>query len=83
MNIKTTVINSFANFVLGSSIFTRVKAVVQRQDDKIDLTGPEKRAAAMAEMQDIGLEIANWAFSLAIELAVTYFRSQAGKSIHL
>lgn len=83
MNIKSTVINSFGTFILGSSIFERVKAVVQRQDEKSNLTGPEKRDAALSEMKDIGLEIANWAFSLAIELAVAFLRSRSGQSVKL
>lgn len=74
MKLAPTIINSFAKFVIGSDVFTRVKAVVERQESK-ELSGVEKRQAALDEIKEIGLEIANWAINLALELAVAYLRS--------
>lgn len=78
MSLKTTVIQSFAKFLLGSDTFERVKAVVLRQEDK-DLTGSQKRESALEEIKLIGLGIATWATNLAIELVVAYLRTLSGE----
>lgn len=78
MNLKSTIISSFASFLLGSDTFDRVKGVVLRQENK-DLTGEEKRTAAFNEIKMIGMGIATWALNLAIELAVSWLRTQADK----
>lgn len=77
MNLKSTLISSFASFVLGSTIFEKIKAVILRQDEK-ELTGAEKRHAAILEIKEIGLDIANWLVNLGIELAVAWLRTKAG-----
>lgn len=79
MSLKTTIIQSFASFILGSDTFERVKAVVLRQDEK-DLSGSEKRDAAYKEIKLIGMGIASWALNLAIELAVSWLRTKTGES---
>lgn len=79
MNIKATIIGSFANFLLGSDTFDRIKGVVLRQEEK-DIPGAEKRVAAFDEIKLIGMGVATWAVNLAIELAVTYLRTLAGNS---
>ena len=78
MNLKATVISSFAKFLLGSDTFERIKAVVLRQEDK-DLPGEAKRISAVDEIKVIGLGIATWAVNLAIELAVSYLRTVSGE----
>lgn len=78
MSLKTTVIQSFAKFLLGSDTFERVKAVVLRQEDK-DLSGSQKRESALQEIKLIGLGIATWATNLAIELVVAYLRTLSGE----
>lgn len=78
MSLKTTVIQSFAKFLLGSNTFERVKAVVLRQEDK-NLTGSQKRESALEEIKLIGLGIATWATNLAIELVVAYLRTLSGE----
>lgn len=78
MSLKTTVIQSFAKFLLGSDTFERVKAVVLRQEDK-NLTGSQKRESALEEIKLIGLGIATWATNLAIELVVAYLRTLSGE----
>jgi hypothetical protein len=76
MNLKTTVISSFASFLLGSTIFERIKAVILRQDGK-ELTGAEKRHAALMEIKEIGIDIAGWLINLGIELAVAWLRTKS------
>lgn len=78
MNIKGTVISSFANFLLGRDIFSRLRGTVERQADT-ELTGPQKRAAVFEELKTIGLELENWAINLGIELAVAWMMTQASK----
>lgn len=78
MALKATIISSFAKFLLGSDTFDRVKAVVLRQEDK-DLSGAQKREAAFEEIKLIGMGIATWAVNLAIELSVSWLRTQADK----
>lgn len=79
MKVAPFLIDRFASFLIGSDVFSRVKATVERQDAK-ELTGEEKRAAAVSEFKTIGLEIAKWAVNLAIELAVAFLRSKAGQT---
>lgn len=74
MAIKATIISSFANFILGSGTFDRIKGIVMRQEDK-DISGAEKRHLAFEEFKVLGIGIASWAVNLAIELAVAYFRT--------
>ena len=78
MNLKATVISSFAKFLLGSDTFERIKAIVLRQEDK-DLPGEAKRISAVDEIKVIGLGIATWAINLSIELAVSYLRTISGE----
>jgi hypothetical protein len=74
VNIKAAAISSFAKFILGGDIFKRVLGIVTRQQDK-QLSGTEKRYAAIQDIKIIGLELAGWAVNLAIELAVAYLKS--------
>lgn len=80
MSIKATVISSFASFLIGSNTFERIKAVILRQDER-DLSGIEKRHAAINEIQTIGLGIATWAVNLAIELSVAWLRAKTGEGV--
>jgi hypothetical protein len=78
MNIKSKIISSFASFIIGSDTFDRVKNVVIRQDEK-NISGNEKREAAVNEIKLIGMGIATWAINLAIELAVSWLRTKVDK----
>lgn len=82
MSLKATVIQSFAKFILGSGTFEKVKEIVLEQENT-SLKGEAKRKAAIEEIKSIGLKIASWAVSLAIELAVSYFRTKAGETINV
>ena len=74
--MKSTVISSFARFILGGGIFTQIRAIVLVYNDST-LSGLEKRAAAVADIERLGLEIAGWAINLGIELAVAWAKSQS------
>lgn len=78
MSLKATIIQSFAKFILGSDTFERIKGIVLRQEDR-NLSGEQKRLAALEEIKLIGLGIATFFLNLSIELAVTYFRTLAGE----
>lgn len=78
MSLKSTVIGSFANFLLGSNTFDRIKAVILRQADK-DISGDEKRESALEEIRLIGLGVATWAINLGIELAVAWLKTKSGE----
>lgn len=78
MNIKSKIISSFATFMLGSDVFERVKAIVIRQDSK-NIPGEEKRKEVLKEIKIIGLGIATFAVNLAIELAVSWLKTQTDK----
>lgn len=77
MSLKTTVIGSFAKFLLGGDTFERIKAVILRQADK-DIPGEDKRESALEEIRVIGLGIATWALNLGIELAVAWLKAKSG-----
>ncbi|MEM2159430.1 MAG: hypothetical protein QXN55_00560 [Candidatus Nitrosotenuis sp.] len=81
MKVGPFLIQQFASFLLSNDTFERLKAVVERQNDK-NLTGPEKRHAALQEIKEIGLDLANFAINVGIELAVLYFNMKAGNSIN-
>lgn len=69
-------ISALANIILGSNLFTRIKGVVERQEEKF-LSGAEKRNAVLNEIEVIGFEAAKWVINLGIELAVAWLRIQS------
>lgn len=78
MAFKATLISQFAKIILGSSLFERIKATVERQETKL-LSGAEKRNEVVNELRVIGIAGASWLINLGIELAVAWLRSQANK----
>jgi hypothetical protein len=74
MNIKATAVSSFAKFILGGLIFNKIKDIVAIYN-KAELSGDEKRSAAIKDIEDVGFGISTWAINLGIELAVTYFNT--------
>lgn len=78
MALKTSLISSFAKFIIGANTFDRIKFVVGRLDDT-DLSGTEKRKLALDEVNYLLTGVAAWAINLGIELAVAWFRSKAGE----
>lgn len=67
--ITTAVVSMFIRLILGSDIFTRVELTVKRWSSR-KIAGAEKRDGVLDELEVIGLEAAEWALRLAIELAV-------------
>ena len=78
MSVKSTVIKSFAKFVLGGLVFGKIKDIVATYNNS-ELSGSEKRSGAIKDLEAIGLGIATWAVNLGIELAVAYFKAQSGE----
>ena len=77
MSVKSTVISSFSKFILGGTVFAKIRDIVALYNTK-DLSGTEKKAGAIKDLEDIGLGVANWALNLGIELAVAYFKALSG-----
>ncbi len=76
MNFKATAISSFAKFMLGGLAFNKIKDIVSIYNNE-DLTGDQKREAALKDVKDLGMGIATWAVNLGIELAVAFLKSKA------
>lgn len=74
MSIQNIAINSFASFIVGGTIFKKVKDIVDIYNNST-LTNEEKRLSAIKDAEDIGLGLAGWVLNLAIELAVAYFKT--------
>ena len=71
--IVSALIKTLANLILGSMIFDRVMAAVKRWADE-KISGAEKKAGVLNELEIIGLELLEWEANLAIELAVAYLK---------
>ena len=78
MAFKSTIISSFAKIILGSALFDRIKATVERQEEKL-IAGSDKRNAVVHELRVIGVAGASWLINLGIELAVAWLRTQSEK----
>lgn len=69
----TTIIKTLATLLLGSEVFARILAAVQRWAEK-EISGAEKRHGVLDELQVIGLKLTESAARLGIELAVSYIK---------
>lgn len=72
--------------LIPDNLFDRVKATVERWDDKVDpdgipYSGDEKRANVQQELELIGIKLAQFASFLLIGLAVAVLRVEQGRSI--
>lgn len=76
MKIAPFAISSFANFMLGGSVFNTLKDIVTAQQSK-DKTGEQKRAATIDAFKRMGGELAGWLLNLGVELAVAWLKSKA------
>jgi|GEM_PF-1343179 len=76
MKVKAVAINSFAQFMLGSDTFKKILHIVTVLNAR-NLSGEEKRRAALEEIKTIAGDLAAWAVNLGIELAVAYLKSLA------
>lgn len=85
--MKSTLISlmaALAGLFLDGNTFDRIKAVVDRWDDKVDpdgipYNGDEKRDGVKEELELIGIKLAQWLANLLIELAVATLRIEQGK----
>lgn len=66
-------INLVASLLLGGDIFSRILGTVERWAEK-EISGAEKRHGVMAELEIIGLKMAESAARFGIELAVQYLK---------
>jgi len=78
MKISAIAINSFAKWIVGGVPFEAAKGIVTELNDK-DMTGEEKRQAAVKTLQTFGYALAGFLVNLAIELAVAWVKSQSNK----
>ena len=76
--IVTETISLLANLLLGSDVFTRILGSVERWADK-EISGAQKKAGVLAELEVIGLQLLEWEANLGIELAVAFLNKRAGK----
>jgi fibronectin type 3 domain-containing protein len=68
-----TIIKLLAKLILGSEVFARILAAVERvSHERID--SAEKRHTVLAEIEIIGLNITESLARLGIELAVAYLK---------
>lgn len=78
------IISALASVMLTGNTFERIRACVQRWDDKLDpdgvpYSGDEKRAGVKDELVLIGVYVSQWLANLAIELAVAALRTEQGR----
>lgn len=72
--------------MLPDSLFDRIRATVERWDDRVDpdgepYSGDEKRANVTEELELIGIKLAQFAAFLLIGLAVAVLRVEQGKPL--
>jgi hypothetical protein len=63
------------DLILGSDIFERALGSVQRWSEK-EISGLEKKAGVVAELEVIGLKLTNSAANFAIEAALQYLKAK-------
>lgn len=75
-SIVTFLIEQLASILIGSDTFVRIENSVKRWEEKAKnelepvTTGADKKAAVIAELEILGIELAGWLANLAVELAV-------------
>jgi len=80
MKIAPLAISSFAKFILGGEVFRHLISIVTYQDTSNNHDGQTKRANAIKQFKEIGIELSTWALNLGIELAVAWCRSQTERN---
>ena len=76
MNIKSILINLFANQIIGRREFGTAKEIVSTLDSQ-DMPGIAKREIATERLKSLGYALAGFLINLAIELAYTYLKSKS------
>ena len=64
------------DLILGSDVFERVLAAVERWADK-EIDGLEKKQGVLAELEIIGLNLTKSGANFAVEAAVQYLKAKA------
>lgn len=77
--VKQTAITSLAKLLSDGSTFERIKNVIIRQDNNIEMTNAQKRSAALYEFRVIGLQLVSWLANLLLELSVAWLRQEQEK----
>lgn len=72
-------IQTLASLILGSDVFTRILAVVQRWTEQ-EASNAEKRSGVLAEFEIIGLKLLESEANLGIELAVAFLKRQTNEA---
>ena len=78
--IITFLIEQLASMLIGGDTFVRIENSVKRWEEKAKdelepvTTGADKKAAVLAELKILGIDLAGWLANLAIELAVGKLR---------
>lgn len=75
MKVGAVAINSFGRWIAGGVPFEAAKGIVKDMENS-DLSGEEKRAAAVARLKELGYGLAGFLVNLAVELAVAYLKEQ-------
>lgn len=74
--LATFLITQLASLLVGSDTFIRIENCIERWNTKkvaslqIKLSGADKKAAVLAELVILGIELEGWLANLIIELAV-------------
>jgi len=64
------------DLILGSDVFERVLAAVERWADK-EISGLEKKQGVLGELEIIGLKLTKSGANFAVEAAVQYLKAKA------
>lgn len=73
--LASFLLKKVVDLILGSDIFDRVLGAVKRWSEK-EISGLEKKAGVLAEVEVIGLKLTNSAANFAIEAAVQYLKAK-------
>lgn len=69
-------IKQLADAVLGSEVFPRIVAAVERWSEK-KISGAEKRSGVIDELEVIGLKLSESLANFGVELAVQYIKTKS------
>mgnify|MGYP006273216853 CR=1 FL=1 len=69
-------LKQIVDLVLGSDVFERVLAAVERWAEK-EISGLEKKQGVLAELEIIGLKLGEAGANFAVEAAVQYLKAKA------
>lgn len=75
-DIVLFLLKQIVDLILGSDVFERVLAAVERWADK-EIDGLEKKQGVLAELEIIGLNLTKSGANFAVEAAVQYLKAKA------